>query len=62
MKEMRGVYRGLVWNSEGKSSLRKLRGRWEDNIKMVLQDVGCEGKDWIDPTQVRAGGGHLFMR
>jgi len=28
-----------------------LRRRWEDNIKMVLQEVGCGGMDWIDPPQ-----------
>jgi hypothetical protein len=27
--------------------------RWEDNIKMVLQDVGCGGMDWIDLVQDR---------
>jgi len=42
MRKMRGVYSGLVWKSGGKSSLGNIRGRWEDNIKMVLQDVSCE--------------------
>jgi hypothetical protein len=27
--------------------------RWEDNIKMELQEVGCEGMDWIEETQDR---------
>jgi len=27
--------------------------RWEDNIKMDLQEVGCGGMDWIDVTQDR---------
>jgi len=29
------------------------RGRWEDNIKMDLQEVGCGGMDWIDLSQDR---------
>jgi len=29
------------------------RRRWEDNIKMDLQEVGCEGTDWIDLAQDR---------
>ena len=41
--ERRGVYRVLVGEPEGKRPLRKPRRRWEDNIKMDLQEVGCEG-------------------
>jgi hypothetical protein len=33
--------------------------RWEDNIKIDLQEVGCGGRDWIEMAQDRAGGGHL---
>ena len=33
---------------EGKRSLGRTRRRWEDNIKMDLQEVGCGGMDWID--------------
>jgi len=29
------------------------RHRWEDNIKMDLQEVGCGGMDWIDLSQDR---------
>ena len=36
---------------EGKRSLRRPRHRWEDNIKMDLQKVGCGGMDWIDVAQ-----------
>ena len=38
---------------EGKSPLRSPRLRWEDNIKMDLQEVGCGGVDWIELTQER---------
>ena len=38
---------------EGKRSLGRPRHRGEDNIKMDLQEVGCEGVDWIDVAQDR---------
>ena len=45
----RGVYRVLVGKPEGK----RPRLRWEDNIKMVLQEVGCGAMAWIDLAQGR---------
>ena len=42
----RGVHRVLVRKPEGKRSLGRPRRRWEDNIKMDLQDVGGGG-DWM---------------
>ena len=36
----RGVYRVVVGKHEGKRTLGRHRRRWEDNIKMVLQEVG----------------------
>ena len=53
MGERRGVYRVLVGNPEGKGPLGRPRCRWEDNIKMDLQEVGCEGMDWIELVQDR---------
>ena len=44
--EGRGVHRVLVGKPEGKSPLGKPRRRWEDNIKMDLQEVGGGG-DWM---------------
>jgi hypothetical protein len=38
--EERGVYRVLVGKSEGKIPLGRPRRRWEDNIRMDLQEVG----------------------
>ena len=38
---------------EGKRALEITRTRWEDNIKMDLQEVGCEGLDWIELAQDR---------
>ena len=37
----------------GKSPTGRPRRRWEDNIKMDLQEVGCEGMDWIELAQDR---------
>jgi len=59
MGEGRGVYRVLVGKPEGKRPLGRPRRRWEDNIKMVLQEVGCGGMDWIELSQDKTGGGHL---
>ena len=36
---------------EGKRSLGRPRRRWEDNIKMDLYEVRCEGMDWFDLAQ-----------
>ena len=44
----KGVYRLLVGKPEGKPPLWRPRRRWEDNIKMDLQEVECGGMDWID--------------
>jgi hypothetical protein len=40
MEEKRGVYRVLVWKPEGKRSLGRPRRRWDDDIRMDLQEVG----------------------
>jgi len=41
----RGVYGVLVGKPEGKRPLGRPRRRWENNIKMDLQEVGCGGMD-----------------
>ena len=51
MGERRGVYGVLVGKPEGKRPLGRSRRRWEDNIKIGLQEVGCEGMDWIEMAQ-----------
>jgi len=53
MVERRGVCRVLVEKPEGKRTLRRPRRRWEDNIKMDLQEVGCEVMDRIELAQDR---------
>jgi hypothetical protein len=54
MVERRDVCRVLVGKTEEKRLLERPRGRWEDNIKMDFQEVGCVGMDWIE-----TGGGLL---
>jgi len=53
MAERRGAYRVLVRRPEGKRPLGRPRHRWEDSIKMVLQEVGCVGMDWIELAEDR---------
>jgi hypothetical protein len=53
MGEVRGVYRVLVGKAEGKRPLGRPNSRWEDNIKMDLQEVGCGGIGWIDLPEDR---------
>jgi hypothetical protein len=47
MGEGRGVYRVLVGKPEGKRPQGRPRRRWEDNIRMDLQEVGLGYEDWI---------------
>jgi hypothetical protein len=47
MGEGRGVYRILVGKPEGKKPVGRPRHRWDDTIKMDLQEVGCGGRDCI---------------
>ena len=59
MGERRGVYRVLVGKPEGRRPLGRPRRRWEDNIKMDLQEVGCgvcTGLSWF---RIGTGCGHL---
>jgi len=55
MGEKRRVYRVLVEKPEGKRPLWRPRRRWVDNIRMDLQEVGCEYMDWIGLVQDRDG-------
>jgi hypothetical protein len=50
---MRGVYMVLVGRPEGKTPRGRPRRRWEDNIKMDLQEIGCGGLGWFDLAQDR---------
>jgi hypothetical protein len=47
------VYRVLVEKPEGKRQMGRPRRKWEDDIKMDLQEVVCEGMNWIELAQDR---------
>jgi hypothetical protein len=53
LREGRGVYRVLVGKPEGNILLGSPRRRWEDNIKMDLQELGCGSMDRIELAQER---------
>ena len=53
MGEGRGVHKVLVGKPDGKRPLRRPRRRWEDNIKMDLQEVGMGCEDWMGLAQDR---------
>ena len=53
MGERRGVYRVLVGKLGGKKKLGRPRRRWEDNIKMDIQEVERGGTNWIDLARDR---------
>ena len=48
MEEGRGVRKVLVRKTEGKRPLGRLERRWDDNIKMDLQEVGRGCGDWME--------------
>jgi hypothetical protein len=53
MGDRRDLYRVLVEKPKVKNPLRRSRRRWENNIKMDLQEVGCGGMDWIELARDR---------
>jgi len=53
MGEERRVYRVLLGKPEGRRPLGRPRRRWVDNIRMVLQEVGCGYMGWIGLAQDR---------
>jgi len=59
MGETRGVHRVLVGRPEGKRPLGRPRRRWEDNIKMDLEEVRCGAWTGLIWLRIGTGGGHL---
>jgi hypothetical protein len=51
--EGRFAYRVLVRKPEGKRPLGRPRRRWEENVRMDLQEMGCGCEDWIELAQDR---------
>jgi len=58
--EGRGVYRVLMGTPEGKRPLGRPRRRWEDNIKIDLQELGCGGV-WTGASWFRIGTGGRYL-
>jgi hypothetical protein len=59
MGEMRNIIRILVGGPEEKRPLGRPRRRWEDNIKIDLQEVEYGGMDWIKLTREKESWRHL---
>jgi hypothetical protein len=59
MGERRGLYRVLVGKHEGKRPLGRPMHRWEDNITMDLEELGCGVWTGSSCLRIGTGGGHL---
>jgi hypothetical protein len=57
--ERRGVYRILVVRPERKRPLGRHRYRWENNIKVYLQEVDCGGMGWVELLRIGTGAVNL---
>ena len=55
MEDRRGAYRVLVGTSDERRPIGRLRSSWENNITMVLEEVGWGGTDWIALARDREG-------
>ena len=59
MEEGRGVHKVLMGKPDGKRPLGRPRPRWEDNIKMDLQEMGYVAWTGLIWLEIGTGGGHL---
>ena len=53
MEESRSAFKILTGKPTGKSPFGRPRGRWEDNIRMDLEDIGINADNWVDSAQDR---------
>ena len=53
MKEGRSAFKIVTCKPTGKRSLGRPRGRWEDNIRMDLEEIGINAGNWVDSVQDR---------
>ena len=51
MEESRSAFKFLTGRPTGKRPLGRPRSRWEDNIKMDLEEIGINAGNWVDSTQ-----------
>jgi hypothetical protein len=52
MGKLRNVYEDFVGKPKRKRPAERLRCRWEDNIKMYLNEIGWYGVDWVPLAEV----------
>ena len=50
MEEGRSVFKILIGKPTGKRPLGRPRRRWEDNIRMDLEEIGINAENWVDST------------
>ena len=53
MEEGRSAFKILTGKPTGKRALGRARRRWEDNIRMDLEEIGINAGNWVDSTQDR---------
>ena len=53
MEEGRSPFKILTGKATGKLPLWRARRRWEDNIRMDLEEIGINAGNWVDSTQDR---------
>jgi hypothetical protein len=58
-RKLRVFENRVLRSARGKEAIERPRFRWEDNIKMDLQEIGVGCGDWIESAQDRDSFGHL---
>ena len=53
MEEGRGAFKILTGKPTGKRPIGRPRCRWEDNIRMDLEEIGINTRKWVDSAQHR---------
>ena len=53
IKEGRNAFRNFTGSPAGKRPLGRPRLRWEDNIRMELEEIGMNAGNWVDSAQDR---------
>ena len=53
MKKGRSAFKLLTGKPKGKSPLERPRLRWEDNIRIDLEEIGISAGNWVDSAQDR---------
>ena len=48
MEEGRSAFKIVIGRPTGKIPLRRLRRRWEENIRMDFREIGIDTRNWVD--------------